>query len=351
MTQPRKKAIVVCPGRGSYNKSELGYLYRYHADKPELVQSMDKYRQQSQQPTLTELDQTKVFDSRVHTRGDNASSLIYACAYADYLSIDPERFDVIAITGNSMGWYIALGCANGLNPENALTLINSMGTLMHEQAMGGQLIYPLLDENWHAVPGRVKALRAVMHKINQRHDCELYDSIYLGGMRVFAGNEAALELMMASLPPAQIYPLRLSNHAAFHSPLMQTISNQARETLAVNLFQPPTVPLIDGRANIWSPLSSDVAKLWDYTLGHQLLETYDFTRAIQVCVQEFAPDCLIIPGPGNALGAVTAQALIDIQWQGLNSRQAFIERQHTDPFVLSMGLEDQRETVTGNSGG
>jgi hypothetical protein len=78
------------------------------------------------------------------------------------------------------------------------------------------------------------------------------------------------------------------------------------------------------------------------------VETYNFTRAIQVCVQEFAPDCLIIPGPGNSLGGVAAQALIDIQWQGLNSKQAFLQRQKNDPFILSMGLSEQRHLVIKN---
>ena len=102
MSRTRKKAIIVCPGRGTYNKSELGYLYRFHADKGDFIRSIDEHRKQSQQTTITELDQAKVFDPRMHTRGDNASSLIYACAYADFLSIDPEQFEIVAITGNSM---------------------------------------------------------------------------------------------------------------------------------------------------------------------------------------------------------------------------------------------------------
>ncbi len=345
MSQTRKTAIVVCPGRGTYNKSELGYLYRYHADKPELIQSIDKYRKQNQQPTISELDQAKVFDPRTHTRGDNASSLIYTCAYADYLSIDPERFDIVGVTGNSMGWYVALACASTLNPQNALTLVNTMGNLMHTQASGGQIIYPLLDDNWQAIPGRNETLNALLLEINQRKSCELYDSILLGGMRVFAGNDAALDALMASLPKTQAYPMRLPNHAAFHSPLMQSISEQARELMPDSLFHTPKVALIDGRANTWQSLSSDITNLWEYTLGHQIIRTYDFTRAIQASVQEFAPDCLIIPGPGNTLGGATAQALIDIQWRGLRSKQDFIELQQSDPFLLSMGLDEQRPSV------
>lgn len=349
MKRTRKKAVVVCPGRGTYNKSELGYLYRFHSDKADLIKSIDDYRLQSRQSSITELDQADKFDPRIYTRGDNASSLIYACAYADFLSIDPDRYDIVAVTGNSMGWYIALACAKCLNPNDALALIDTMGKLMHEQATGGQIIYPLLDENWKAIPGRARELDRLKQTINQRPDCALADSILLGGFRVFAGNDAALGALFAALPPSGNYPMRLPNHAAFHSPLMQNISETARSLIPVELFKPPQLPLVDGRAQCWFPLSSDATALYQYTLGNQIVETYNFTRAIQVCVQEFAPDCLIIPGPGNTLGGVTAQALIDIQWQGLKSKQDFLQRQQHDPFILSMGLEEQRAQLVRTS--
>ena len=51
---------------------------------------------------------------------------------------------------------------------------------------------------------------------------------------------------------------------------------------------------------------------------------------------------------GNSLGGATAQALIDIQWQGLKSKQDFVQRQQDEPFILSMGLEAQRKLVTKN---
>ena len=32
-----KTAVVICPGRGTYTKTELGYLSRHHADKAALL--------------------------------------------------------------------------------------------------------------------------------------------------------------------------------------------------------------------------------------------------------------------------------------------------------------------------
>ena len=105
------------------------------------------------------------------------------------------------------------------------------------------------------------------------------------------------------------------------------------------------MPLVDGRGHTWFPNSTSLNALWDYTLGHQVCETYDFTRAIQNAVKEFAPDKIIITGPGNSLGGAVAQALIDIQWYGLTSKQDFIDRQKTDPVVFAMGNDEQRALV------
>ena len=40
----RKTALVVCPGRGTYNKNDLGYLARHHGDKAGLIGAIDAAR-------------------------------------------------------------------------------------------------------------------------------------------------------------------------------------------------------------------------------------------------------------------------------------------------------------------
>ena len=344
MKGKRKTALVICPGRGTYNKGELGYLQRYHANKKALIKGIDEYRQANNQPGISELDSASKFDLALHSRSDNASSLIYACAYADFLDIDQTQYEIVAITGNSMGWYIALACAGALNLAAAIELINSMGDTMQTQA-GGQILIPLLDDNWQAIPGRKAEIKALQVDIHQQQGCELYDSILLGGYLILAGNDAALDSFMKSYNNKQAPPTRLPNHAAFHSPLMRAARDHARTQLKPDLFAQAKHPLIDGRGNIWQPLSSDPGALWDYTLGHQITRTYDFSKSIQVGVQEFAPDCLIVLGPGNTLGGACAQALIEINWQGLGSKQDFSQQQQNEPLLISMGLDEQRPRV------
>ncbi len=345
----RKTALVICPGRGTYNKPELGYLARHHADKSDLVEMIDTYRNRQGQTTVSALDGAARYSIARHTRGDNASPLIYACSYADYLSIDRGAWDIAAITGNSMGWYIALACAGAADAGGGLEIVNTMGTLMQETLIGGQLIYPLVDENWQEIEGRREDLMEKMAAVNENAPGSLYISIELGGLLVFAGINDALDRFADMLVPEQArYPMRLQNHAAFHTPLQQPVAETGQARLGTDLFTGPATPLIDGRGAIWHPFSSDTKSLRAYTLQTQVVATYDFTRAVQVGVREFAPDALIITGPGTTLGGAVAQCLIGIEWQGLRSKADFIARQKSDaPIIYAMGMEGQRQQVTG----
>lgn len=336
----KQTALIICPGRGTYNKEELGYLSRYHGDRRDLIAAIDAYRSGKGQTTVSELDGREKFSLAEHSRGDNASPLIFACAYADFLAIDRNKYDVVAVTGNSMGWYIALACGGAASAMDALHVLNTTGTMMQQSLIGGQLIYSLVDENWQPIDGRRDFLMGLIDEI-----AGLYVSIELGGMLVFGGGNEALAELEKRLPPEGRFPMRLQNHAAFHTLLQKPISEQARAALPADLFRAPALPLVDGRGAIWSPHATDAQALWDYTLGHQICKYYDFTRAVQTAVKEFAPDKVIITGPGTTLGGAVAQSLIGISWQGWRSKEDFIARQKKDPYILAMGMEEQRRLV------
>lgn len=338
----RQTALVIAPGRGTYNKAELGYLGRHHGDRRDLIDHFDALRRELAQPTISELDGAERYSMSTFSRGDNASALIHACAYADFLSIDRDAFDIVAVTGNSMGWYIALACAGALNAEGGFQVINTMGTLMHEFLIGGQVIYPFVDENWQEIPGRKAELLALIDRIP-----DLYLSIDLGGMLVFAGEAAALEALEAELPPLDgRFPMRLANHAGFHSPLQAPVAKRGREALPAHLFHQPETPLIDGRGHVWLPRASNLHDLWDYTLGEQVTEPYDFRKSVTHAVREFAPDRIIVLGPGSTLTGAVAQSLISINWEGHGCKQDFIARQKEDPLILAMNEPAQRALAT-----
>jgi acyl transferase domain-containing protein len=339
-----KTAVVICPGRGTYNKSELGWLGRHFSDRA-LLSEFDARRRLAGRATLTELDGAPSFSVAIHTSGDNASALIYAATIGDFAAI-VDNVRVVAVTGNSMGWYSTLACAGAVSVIDGFTIVDTMGTLMQERLIGGQTIYPFVDEEWHPNPARKAELLALVGQIGARPGRSLALSIDLGGMLVVGGDAAGLNDFEAAVPPLQDrFPLRLANHAAFHTALQSPVAAVGRERLPLALFVQPILPMIDGRGHVWWPGATDVAALRDYTLGHQVTQVYDFTRAITVAAREFAPDLFVVTGPGTTLGGAVAQSLILAEWRGIGDKAALQSRQTVDPFLISMGIEKQREII------
>ena len=343
----RERVLVICPGRGTYGKGELGYLARHHRGKADFIAEIDTYRQRQGQPGIAALDGADKYQLSTHTAGENASALIYACAMCDYLSIDQDKYEPVAVTGNSMGWYIAMAAAGALPPAAAIEVINTMGSMMQSGVIGGQTLYPVVDAHWCADAEKRQLVLAKIDEIHGEADCELHLSINLGGNLVLGGNDKGLKRFEESVPRIDnLFPLRLYNHAAFHTPLLDEISLKAKNLLTADLFTAPRVPMIDGRGKIWQPFSTHIPELYDYTLGHQVNRTYDFSKALEVAVKEFAPQKLIILGPGTTLGGSVVQVLIQLNWQGLSSKADFIRRQQEDPLVISMGMPEQRCLVS-----
>jgi acyl transferase domain-containing protein len=164
-------------------------------------------------------------------------------------------------------------------------------------------------------------------------------------MLVVAGPEAALDALTHALPPLPRPPLRLAGHGPFHTPLMQASADAAREQLPADWFGAPQVPLIDGRGKVWRRFETDRHELWDYTFGHQILEAYDFTAAMTVALREFAPDRVVLLGPGETLGGAIGQTIVALDWLDMASKYVFSLRQEEDPYLVAMGREAQRRLI------
>ncbi|MEK6773006.1 MAG: ACP S-malonyltransferase [Bdellovibrionota bacterium] len=333
----KERVVIICPGRGTYTKETLGYLKKFRPRFNEFINVLDEKRSALNMPTLTQLDEETIFKPQMHTKGEHASPLIYACSYADFLSLDSERYEVVAVTGNSMGWYIALSVAGVLDIHGSFDVINTMGSMMKEKIIGGQIIYPITDENWKIDSRRIQLVENAIAEVNQTSDCEAHISIHLGGYIVIGGNQKALDVLLKRLPKIENYPFQLVNHAAFHTPLLQETSQKAFEVLSQDLFHKPQIPLIDGRGHIWTPYSTDLNEIYNYTFAHQVVQAYDFTKAVTVSLKEFCPDKLILLGPGNSLGGALGQILVENKWLNIESKTDFSERQKQNAFLISMG--------------
>ena len=339
----KERAVVVFPGRGSYAAGELGYLARHHGERQELVEQLAQTLTERGAVDPRELDALPKFSPAKHLPGRNASNLIYSCAMADFAAIDRERFEIVAVCGNSLGWYLTLAAGGALSLTDGAKLVDTMGGLMERDGVGGQLLYPLTDDDWREDKQLVDLVSSAIAETDNA-----FLSIQLGGTAVVAGDDAAIAALMKKLPKRdERFPLKLPKHAAFHTPLLADVASSAQLQFPLALFNAPRLPMIDGRGVIWRSGTHNPGQMHDYTLGTQIVETYDFSKSIEVALKEFAPDRLILTGPGGSLGPPVAQIMIEQSWLGITDRDSFAERQLHDPFVIAMGREDQRNFATG----
>ncbi len=335
----RLRVALVCPGRGSYGRDQLGTLPL----DDERVAWLDAYRKGLDRPSLAELDGKERFSARWHLAGEHASLLTFAATVADLAALDPAKAEVVAVTGNSMGFYTALHASGCLALDEAAHLVETLASFQAGNVVGGQLLYPLVDGSWTTQDELVGTLeRALEHP-------ELHLSIRLGGTAVLGGTDAGLKHAQQVLPPIErtgrTFPQKLPLHSAFHTPVMTPTSERAFDALGGMELGRPRVPLVDGEGRVWRHWS-DPRELLAWTLGHQIVATYDFTAAVTTVLGDYAPDALVCPGPGDTMGGPVGQVLVQLGWRGLRDFQDFLEAQRSDrPLVLAMVRPEQRARV------
>ncbi|HUR29365.1 MAG TPA: ACP S-malonyltransferase [Planctomycetota bacterium] len=327
------RAAILCPGRGSYTERSLRALPPEHA----FVEQAERLRAESALPSLVELDRAARFSPSQHLLPANVSPLIYLVSMLDAESALRDH-DVVAVGGNSLGWYTALAVAGALTFEDGFRLVQEMSLLQQEHAkVGGQILYPLVGEDWTRQASMAESVERALASSRG----EAFPSIDLGGSVALAGTEAGIAHLLRSLPPVQrgaiTYPLRLLQHGPYHTPLVQEVQRRAQATLSRLEFRAPRTTLVDGRGKRFTPWSTDVAELLDYTLGEQIVAPFSFHATVRNTLRELAPDRLVLPGPGNTLGGVCGQILALEGWRGIHTKADFERVQASDqPIVVSM---------------
>ena len=106
-------AVLFCPGRGSYGREELGSLGRRlrAGEVRDALEEADTRRREAGHPGILELDAAASFRPSLHLDGRNASELLFFASMAEIEGLR-ERYRILAVAGNSLGWYTAL-CSAG----------------------------------------------------------------------------------------------------------------------------------------------------------------------------------------------------------------------------------------------
>lgn len=343
-----RRTLVVCPGRGSYERGSLGSLQRRSPAASAVIDAVDAHRAAQGRPTVTALDAAPAYQASRHVAGEHASLLTFACSLADLADLDRERFEVVGVCGNSMGWYTAVAAAGALPLPEAVRLVATMGDYQEGNVIGGQVLYPVSDESWAPSPSLLGGVEATLAAIRATGAWAGW-SIRLGGFAVLAGDADGVKQLLAKLPPVargdRTFPLQLPLHSAFHTPLLQETSERARAELADLPFRAPDVDLVDGRGRIFRPRSADPAELWDYTLGHQVVEPYDFTTSVITALHRTGADTVVALGPGNPLGGPLARILVEARWRGARTKADFERINAAEPLLRSFGMPVQRREL------
>jgi malonyl CoA-acyl carrier protein transacylase len=326
-----KRAALFCPGRGSYTKRTMKLLPEDH----EYVAEAEALRAEYGLPSLLELDRAR-WDGEVHLRPDHASPLIYLHSMLDAAAAARDH-DIVCVGGNSLGWYTAVAAAGALPFADGFRLVQEMALLQMECPEGGQVLYPLIDDQWRIDP----RMTARVAEALAGAPGEAFPSIDLGGYTVLAGTEKGVAHLLERLPPVEmgpsLYPYRLKHHGPYHTPLLEGVARKAAAQLARLSWGAPRTTLADGRGAQFTPWSTDPAELAAYTLGAQISTPFRFTASVRVALREHAPDLLALPGPGNTLGGICGQVIVAEGYRGIRSRDEF-ERAQTQeaPPVWSM---------------
>lgn len=328
------RAAVVFPGRGSYTPASLRSLPAGHT----WVRRADELRRDLGLRPLSELDAAERFDASVHLRPANASPLAFLASLLDAERIAGDH-SVVVVVASSTGWYTSLAASGVLSFDDAFRLVQEMALVADSALPGGvaELIYPMSDEAWQPDPTRAEAVRDAFSGLNG----DAHRAQELGAFTLMAGTEAGVGRLLERLPRVTVadraYPLRLAAGDAWHTPLRAAAAAAAAEHLSDLRWERPNVTLIDGRGARFTPWSTDPAELAEYTLRDHPRQTYDFVAGLRVALREYAPEVVLLPGPGASLGSACAQIIVREGYQGIRSRGQFEAVQGgTSPILLSV---------------
>jgi hypothetical protein len=304
------------------------------------VRRADELRSEAGRTPLSAIDAADRFDPALHLRPTNGWPLVFLCGLLDAERIADDH-EVVAVVANSTGWYTALAASGALGFDDAFRLVQEMAEAaeapLPEGATPAELIYPLTDDAWQPVPDRIERVQAALAEADGAAGL----AIDLGGFAVLAGTVAGIEEIGRRLPPVAVgdraFPLRVATADAWHTPLRADAIEAAAERLGPLTWDRPNVTLIDGRGARFTPWSTDPAVLGDQSLRHQGSVSFDFATALRVALREYAPDVVLLPGPGGSLGAACAQIVVTEGYRGMRSRAEFEAAQAGPaPLLLSM---------------
>lgn len=328
------RAVVAFPGRVSFRAESLRSL---RADHP-WVAAADELRAAAGLPPLGELDAAP-FDPRVHLRPTNAWPLTFLVSLLDAERIAADH-EVVTVVASSTGWYTALAAAGVVGFEDALRILTELARAAEDELPDGirpaELVEPMTDDGWQPMPEREEAVRQAI----EASDGEVDRVLELGSHTILGGPASAIDEAAGRLPPVaaagRSFPLRIPADG-WHTPLRTDAAARATERIGDVDAARPNVAVVDGEGVRHTPWTADPDALIEAAITRQPLRTSHFALALRVALREYAPEVVLLPGPGSSLGAACAQVIVAEGYRGIRSREEFEQTQAGgNPILLSM---------------
>jgi len=214
---------------------------------------------------------------------------LFLTEYATAKLWQARGIEPAAMIGHSVGEFAAAALAGVMSFEDALTLIAKRGRLMMDQPGGAMLsVRAPLDD--------------LLPHLDDTTDLAAKNAPKL---QVVAGPFAAIDALAARLDAAGIANQRLHTSHAFHSRMMNPVTEALHAAAQAITLNAPATPIVS--AVTGSTLSDAEATDPAYWAG-QARACVDFQAAL-VAVAETRSPVFVEVGPGRTLSAFAAQTL------------------------------------------
>ena len=242
---------------------------------------------------------TLCFEGSQETLDDtiNTQPALYVAGIATLRALQSQLADAQAafVAGHSLGEFTALAAAGAVSFADGLRLVRERGRLM--KAAGTRS------------PGAMAALLGLdadlVRELTARASAETGGTLVLAndncpGQIVISGDNTTLDLGLEYATAAGAKrAVKLAVSIAAHSPLMEPVAAEFRETLAATTFQAPRIPVY-GNVNAAPLTNVDAIRA---ELGAQLTQSVRWTESVQAMIAAGA-ERFVELGPKDVLSGL-----------------------------------------------
>ncbi len=214
---------------------------------------------------------------------------VFATSWATARLLRSWNIEPDAMTGHSLGEYVAACLAGVMTLGEALTIVMLRARLFERVAGGGGMLAVPLSE--HEVAGLLPEGVAVA-TVNAPSQC------------VVSGRVDAIAVAERLLADQGIEVRRVPLAIAPHSPMLDPVLDEFRAGFAAVSLQPPQRPFVSNLTGRW--ITDEQATSADYWTRH-LRETVRFADGIATLSAETPQRVFVEVGPGHALSSFVRQ--------------------------------------------